>query len=82
MRGHIHGVLLSNNTTVTFTHAVSEQLSQRGVRVGEPLRISGRGGAFPLGASVIAEQVTLGDGTAVTGPITEAPALHEGPAEE
>ncbi len=73
-RGGIHGLLLANNTAVFFPRPISEGLRAHGVQPGQVVRVNGRGGAFPLGASVLAEQVTLADGTTLSAPLPAAPA--------
>jgi hypothetical protein len=68
-RGHVNGVLLSDGTSVFFTHMMSREIQHRGIRVGEAVRVAGRGGAYPHGASLLAEQMTFANGGAINAPI-------------
>ncbi len=67
-RGFVRGLLLANNTTVMLPRELSRELTQHGVHSGDAVRVSGHGGSFPLGSSVLAERVTLSDGTTLTAP--------------
>jgi len=74
-RGHVHALLLSNNTTVMIPRPMAMAMGARHVRVGENIRASGRGGAFAQGNSVLAESLTFGDGTTVNAPLAAAPTV-------
>lgn len=73
--GHVHALLLSNNTTVMIPRPMAMAMGARQVRVGENIRASGRGGTFAQGSSVLAESLTFGDGTTVNAPLPTAPAV-------
>jgi hypothetical protein len=64
-RGRAHGVLLSDGTSVFFGRGIARDVSQRGLHVGESLRVSGRGNTYPQGASLLADALTFADGTTV-----------------
>lgn len=74
-RGGVRTLLVGDDTTVMVPRGLARPLAERGVRVGESVRVHGRGGRYPQGASVIAERITLGDGTTL-----EAPARPAAPA--
>jgi hypothetical protein len=52
---------------------MGQQLGPRGVRVGETVRVAGRGHTTPQGTGVVAEQLTLADGTTLHAPARRAP---------
>lgn len=72
-RGGVHTLLLSNNVTVMVPHPMSPQLQQRGVRVGEAVRATGRGNTTPQGTGLVAEQLTFADGTSVSASLLAPP---------
>jgi hypothetical protein len=67
-RGSPRTLLLSNNTTLLLPRAVGEQLAQHGVRVGDAVQASGRGGSYPQGTSLIVRELVLPDGARFTAP--------------
>jgi hypothetical protein len=63
-RGGVHGVLLSNGATVFLPHGLSMVVRQHGgLRPGETIQVSGRGGNYPQGASLVAQRITFADGS-------------------
>ena len=68
-RGGVHGLLLADGTSVFLPRPLAMAVHQRGgIRVGEVVRVSGRGGHYALGASVLAEQIVFADGSQVSLP--------------
>lgn len=65
-RGGVRALLLANNATVMVPRAMGQQLGQRGVRAGETVRVAGRGNTTPQGTGVVAERLTLADGTTLS----------------
>lgn len=63
-RGGVHMVLLSNGTSVFLPRPIAEAVRARGgIRAGENLQVSGHGGAYPQGTSIMADHVTFADGS-------------------
>ena len=61
-------LVLSDGTTVYLRGAMAHEVTQRGVAAGQALRASGHGGAYARGGAVVADQLTLADGTMLTAP--------------
>lgn len=72
-RGGVRTLLVGDDTTVVVPRGLARPLAERGVRAGESVRVHGRGGRYPTGTSVIAERITLGDGTTLEAPARPAP---------
>lgn len=72
-RGGVRTLLVGDDTTVVVPRGLGRALAERGVRAGERVQVRGRGGRYPQGASVIAERITLGDGTTLEAPARPAP---------
>lgn len=62
-RGGVHMILLANNTTVFVPRPLARSFGARTISAGETLRVTGHGGAYPQGTSVVAQQITFADGT-------------------
>lgn len=73
-RGGVRAILFANGVTVYPPRPMMQQLQQRGVRVGERVRASGRGTVTPQGTGIVAEHITFADGTTLDAPIPTQPA--------
>jgi hypothetical protein len=72
-RGSARTLLLPNNVSVFLPGHMHPQLMQRTVRVGETVRVTGRGSATPNGTGIFADSITFSDGTTITAPVSPAP---------
>jgi hypothetical protein len=68
-RGGVHGLILTDGTSVFFRGPIAHALHQRGIHPGDTVRVTGRGGVYPQGRSVLAEQLSFADGTVVNAPV-------------
>jgi hypothetical protein len=75
--GKVEGVVLNDGTSLFLRHGLARQVASRGVRVGDTVQATGKGGSYPLGASVLVKSITFGDGARfeapLRGPAPEAP---------
>ena len=61
--GAPYAVLLSNGVNVFLSRPMAKELASRTVKTGDVIQVTGRGGTYPLGTSVLATSVTFADGT-------------------
>jgi len=61
-RGAPVGVVLADGTSVFLRPRLIKAIGARGIHVGDRIDSTGKGGSYPLGASVLATTVTFGDG--------------------
>lgn len=67
-RGHAHGALLSDGSTVYFRGPLAHAAAQHGLRVGDALTVQGHGTQGPQGSGLVATQLTFADGAVATLP--------------
>jgi glutamate synthase domain-containing protein 3 len=75
--GKVEGVVLNDGTSLFLGHGLAREVASRGVRIGDTVRVTGKGASYPLGTSVLVKSITFGDGTRfearARGPAPEAP---------
>jgi hypothetical protein len=62
-------LLLSNGASVFLDRSLVQALGGRSIRVGDAVKVSGKGGTYKNGASVAANELVMGDGTRFAGEV-------------
>jgi hypothetical protein len=75
-KGRIAGVILDDGTTASAGH--KSDLGALGLKVGDQVTLTGRGGVYPRGKGMMIEQVKLPGGSSRT--LAAAPRPHRGHA--
>ena len=76
-KGRVAGVVLDDGTTASAAHKAD--LGALGLKVGDQVTLTGRGGVYPRGRALVIEQVKLPGGDSRT--LAAAPRHHRGHAQ-